>query len=150
PANGIDLATLDAALRRRTIAACLLASSFNNPLGCTMPDAKKLALLDVLAKRRVPLIEDDIYGDIYFGAERPRPFMALDRHGITLYCSSFSKTIAPGYRIGWLAMKRDMRHVLERKLAFTLSGPVLPQVAFGDFLASGGYDNHLRRLRRTF
>jgi DNA-binding transcriptional MocR family regulator len=150
PATGVDLAALDTALKRKAIAACLLSSSFNNPLGCTMPDAKKLVLLDLLAKHRAPLIEDDIYGDIYFGAERPKPFMALDQRGTTLYCGSFSKAIAPGYRIGWLAMKREMRFALERKVAFTLSGPVLPQVAFADFLSSGGYDNHLRRLRRAF
>jgi DNA-binding transcriptional MocR family regulator len=149
-ASGIDLAALERTLKRKTIAGCLLSSSFNNPLGCTMPDEKKLAVLDMLAKHRVPLIEDDIYGDIYFGASRPRPFMALDRRGNTLYCSSFSKTIAPGYRIGWMAMRRDMQFALGRKLAFTLSGPALPQVAFADFLSSGGYDNHLRRLRRVF
>jgi DNA-binding transcriptional MocR family regulator len=149
-ASGIHLPALERALERKTIAACLLSSSFNNPLGCTMPDEKKLAVLNVLAKHRVPLIEDDIYGDIYFGASRPRPFMALDRRGYTLYCSSFSKTIAPGYRIGWMTMKRDMQFALDRKLAFTLSGPALPQVAFADFLSSGGYDNHLRRLRRVF
>ena len=68
-----------------------------------MPDAKKLAVLDLLARHDVPLIEDDIYGDICFGAERPKPFIALDRRGNTIYCSSFSKTVAPGYRIGWVA-----------------------------------------------
>ena len=101
-ATGIDLAALAQALKSRRIAACLFASSFNNPLGCTMPDGKKLAVLDLLARYRVPLIEDDIYGDIYFGNERPRPFTALDTRGETIYCSSFSKTVAPGYRIGWI------------------------------------------------
>ncbi|MFY9836649.1 MAG: PLP-dependent aminotransferase family protein [Xanthobacteraceae bacterium] len=79
--------------------------------------------------------------------------MALDRHANTvLYCSSFSKTIAPGYRIGWMATKSEalMQSALERKLAFTLSGPPLLQVAFAEFLSSGGYDNHLRRIRRIF
>jgi DNA-binding transcriptional MocR family regulator len=76
--------------------------------------------------------------------------MALDRNGNTLYCSSFSKTIAPGYRIGWIVTGRHMQRVLERKFAFTLCGPALPQAAFADFLSSGGYDNHLRRMRRTF
>ena len=76
--------------------------------------------------------------------------MALDRRGNTLYCSSFSKTIAPGYRIGWIATGRHMQKVLERKFAFTLCGPALPQAAFADFLSSGGYDNHLRRMRRAF
>jgi DNA-binding transcriptional MocR family regulator len=148
--TGIDLAALAQALSNRRIAACLLASSFNNPLGCTMPEEKKLALLDLLARHNVPLIEDDIYGDIYFGSERPRPFMALDRRGNTLYCSSFSKTLAPGYRIGWIAAGRRTQEVLERKCALTLCGPALPQVALADFLSSGGYDSHLRRIRRVF
>jgi DNA-binding transcriptional MocR family regulator len=154
-ATGIDLAALSQALKSRSITACLFSSSFNNPLGCTMPDAKKLAVLDLLARHRVPLIEDDIYGDIYFGNERPRPFMALDRHGSTIYCSSFSKTLAPGYRVGWIAaggpmQKVFMQKILERKAALTLCSPALAQVALADFLSSGGYDSHLRRIRRAF
>jgi len=148
--TGVDLAGLEKALDRRSIKACLFSSSFNNPLGATMPDAKKLAVLALLARHGVPLIEDDIYGDIYFGAERPRPFMALDRRGVTIYCSSFSKTIAPGYRIGWIATRRYMERLLAHKFAVTLCGPALLQAAFADFLSSGGYDNHLRRIRRTF
>ena len=148
--SGVDLDALDQALQSGSVAACLLSSSFNNPLGCTMPEDKKLAVLDLLAKHRVPLIEDDIYGDIYFGSERPRPFMALDRHGTTLYCSSFSKTVAPGYRVGWVVAGRHMQRVLENKFATTLCDPALPQAALADFLASGGYDSHLRRVRRTF
>jgi DNA-binding transcriptional MocR family regulator len=148
--SGIDLFALEKALKGKSIAACLFSSSFNNPLGCTMPDEKKVKVLDLLAKHQVPLIEDDIYGDIYFGKERPKPFMALDRRGNTLYCSSFSKTVAPGYRIGWIATGRHMPRVLEHKLALTLCGPALPQAALADFLSSGGYDSHLRRIRRTF
>jgi len=149
-ASGIDLVALEKALKGKSIAACLFSSSFNNPLGCTMPDEKKTKVLDLLAKHQVPLIEDDIYGDIYFGSERPKPFRALDRRGNTLYCSSFSKTVAPGYRIGWIATGRHMPRVLEHKMALTLCGPALPQVAFADFLSSGGYDSHLRRIRRIF
>jgi DNA-binding transcriptional MocR family regulator len=148
--TGVDLMALEKALRGGTISACLLSSSFNNPLGCTISDEKKLAVLDLLGRHGVPLIEDDIYGDIYFGAERPRPFMSLDRRGNTIYCSSFSKTIAPGYRIGWIATGRYMERVLAQKFALTLCGSALVQAAFGDFLASGGYDSHLRRLRRGF
>src|SRR6266446_1675130 len=148
--TGIDLAALAQALKSRRIAACLFSSSFNNPLGCTMPDDKKRAVLDLLAGYQVPLIEDDVYGDIYFGNERPRPFMALDRRGNTIYCSSFSKTVAPGYRIGWIATGRHMQEVLKRKYALTLCGPTLLQVALADFLTSGGYDSHLRRTRRVF
>jgi DNA-binding transcriptional MocR family regulator len=149
-ANGVDLAALGHALRRRSITACLFSSSFNNPLGCTMPEERKVAVLNLLAKHDVPLIEDDIYGDIHFGPERPKPFMALDPRGNTIYCSSFSKTIAPGYRVGWIATARHMERVLKNKFALTLCGPALPQAALADFLASGGYDRHLRRIRRIF
>lgn len=148
--TGVDVAALERAVAGEGVQACLLSSSFNNPLGGTIPDQSKMAVLDLLARHQVPLIEDDVYGDIYFGAERPKPFMAFDRSGGTIYCSSFSKTIAPGYRIGWIATGRHMQAVLERKLALTLSGPALPQAAFADFLSSGGYDNHLRRIRRVF
>src|SRR5882762_1421455 len=133
--TGIELSALHDALTRHAITACLLSSSFNNPLGCTMPDAKKRAVLDLLAHYGVPLIEDDIYGDISFGTERPKPFMALEPCGDILYCSSFSKTVAPGYRIGWMVPGRHMQRVLERKFAFTLCGPALPQRALADFLA---------------
>lgn len=152
-ADGIDVSALKKVLERKAIKACLFSSSFNNPLGCTMPNENKLKVLALLARHRVTLIEDDIYGDIYFGPQRPVPFMALDRFANNvIYCSSFSKTVAPGYRIGWMVTKMAalMQNALERKLAFTLSGPPLLQAAFADFLSSGGYDNHLRRIRRVF
>ena len=75
------------------------------------------------------------------------PVQASD---VTIYCSSFSKTIAPGYRIGWIATRRHMPRVLDRKFASTLAGPTLTQAALADLLSSGGYDNHLRRIRRVF
>jgi DNA-binding transcriptional MocR family regulator len=148
--NGVDLLALSRALDRKTVAACLFASSFNNPLGCTMPDSRKLAVLQLLKKHGAPLIEDDIYGDIYFGAERPKPFGALDPAADTIYCSSFSKTIAPGYRIGWLAAGRHMQAILQQKLACTLATPALTQAALADLLSCGGYESHLRRVRRVF
>ncbi|WP_394840040.1 PLP-dependent aminotransferase family protein [Pendulispora rubella] len=148
--NGIDLGALEKALASQSIKACLFASSFNNPLGCTMSDGKKREVLELLGRYGVPLIEDDIYGDVYFGKERPRPFMALDSKANVIYCSSFSKTVAPGYRIGWLVSNRHMERALEQKFAISLCGPALPQLALADFLASGGYDSHLRRVRRTF
>lgn len=148
--DGIAIEALREALESRRVQACVLASCFSNPLGCTVPETGKLALLKLLARHRVPLIEDDVYGDIHFGSERPQPFSALDRHDNTLYCGSFSKTLAPGYRVGWVTTGRHMPRVLEAKFSSTLSGPVLPQVALAEFLASGGYDHHLRRLSRAF
>ena len=125
-------------------------ANVSNPLGSIMPDERKQKLVEMMEGAGIPLIEDDIYGDIYFGSERPRPFIALDPRGNTIYCSSFSKTVAPGYRIGWIVAGRHLPRVLEAKTAFTLCGSVLPQAAFAEFLGSGAYDQHLRRIRRMF
>ncbi|HND20421.1 MAG TPA: PLP-dependent aminotransferase family protein, partial [Acidobacteriota bacterium] len=103
PTDGICLDALETALHSQSIAACLVMSNFNNPLGSCMPDAKKQRLVEILASHTVPLIEDDIYGDLNFGTTRPKTCKAFDRDGLVLLCASFSKTLAPGYRIGWTA-----------------------------------------------
>ncbi|HEX8796580.1 MAG TPA: PLP-dependent aminotransferase family protein [Polyangiaceae bacterium] len=152
PANagtGVDLARLDEALRQHPVRACLLVPTFSNPLGALMPDDAKRELVRMLARREVPLIEDDIYGDLGFDGARPRPAKAFDRHGLVMLCTSFSKTLAPGYRVGWVAPGR-WRDVVERlKFAQTVGTPTLPQMAIADFLENGGYERHLRRLRRS-
>ena len=150
PTRGLDVDALARLLDIEPVAACLVSSCFGNPLGSTMAEADKRALLALLARHEVPLIEDDVYGEIHFGRERPRPFIALDGGADTIYCSSFSKSLAPGYRIGWIATRVHAQRVVERKMAFSLCGPLLPQVAFADFLAGGAYDAHLRRMRRAF
>ncbi|MCF8499645.1 MAG: PLP-dependent aminotransferase family protein [Rhodospirillum sp.] len=150
PERGIDPEALSRALVRGGIAACLLSSSFNNPLGCLTPDAIKREIAGILSHHGIPLIEDDIYGDIHFGMERPRPFAALAPGADILTCGSFSKTVAPGYRVGWLAAPGRIEAVLRAKFGVTLCGPALPQKACADFLSTGGYDNHLRRVRRVF
>ena len=150
PTRGIDVDALARLLDTEPVAACVLSSNFNNPLGCAMAEADKRALLALLAQHAVPLIEDDVYGDIHFGRERPKPFIALDGGANTIYCSSFSKSLAPGYRVGWIVAGAYAQQVMERKLAFSLCCPVLPQVALADFLESGAYDAHLRGVRRIF
>ncbi|MGI9372667.1 MAG: PLP-dependent aminotransferase family protein [Hyphomicrobiales bacterium] len=151
PQHGLQADVLKEVLKNQHADACLLASSFNNPLGCTSSEENKRAVIELLARHKVPLIEDDIYGDIYFGAERPRPYIALgDDHADILYCSSFSKTLAPGYRVGWIAARNRLSKIIEEKFALNLCGAALPQVALAGFLGNGGYDNHLRRMRRVF
>ncbi|MBL1419855.1 MAG: PLP-dependent aminotransferase family protein [Alphaproteobacteria bacterium] len=148
--NGIDTAALETALNSKKISACLFSSSINNPLGMTMSDAKKLQILALLNQYDVPLIEDDIMGDLYFGETRPKPFIAFENSDNVIYCSSFSKTIAPGYRIGWIVTKQHMPQIMDNKLATSLSSPTLTQVAMADYLSSSGYENQLRRIRRIF
>lgn len=148
--TGVDIAALQRALENGSIGACILSSSFNNPVGCTTPDERKREIVRLLARYDVPLIEDDVFGDLHFGKERPRPFMTFDRRGGVIYCGSFSKTVAPGYRIGWIVAPKRIDAIVKFKAATTMSGPTLTQAAFADFLSSASYDRHLRRIRAAF
>lgn len=148
--DGISLSSLESALEKNTITACLFSSAFNNPLGCLTSETKKTQVLDLLNKHRIPLVEDDVYGDIYFGKERPRPYSAMDQAKRVIYCASFSKTVAPGYRIGWISSSQYIDKLAEEKYATTLCGPMLTQVAMAEYLSAGAYDNHLRGIRKSF
>ncbi len=149
PRDGIDLDAMAIALQRHRPKACWLMTNFQNPLGSLMPDEKKRALVELLTRHEVPLIEDDVYGELYFGSQRPVPAKAFDTKGLVLHCSSFSKCLAPGYRVGWAAPGRYAQAVARLKLTTTLSASVPAQAALADYLAKGGYDRHLRQLRHT-
>jgi len=149
PREGIDLDALALALERHNVKACWLMTNFQNPLGSLMPDDRKQALVELLALHDVPLIEDDVYGELYFGSKRPVSAKAFDTKGLVMHCSSFSKCLAPGYRIGWAAPGRFTRDVARLKLTTTLSASAPAQAALADYLAKGGYDKHLRQLRHT-
>jgi DNA-binding transcriptional MocR family regulator len=149
PERGVDLAALEAALSRHPIKACWFMTSFQNPLGSLMPDEKKRALVALLARHDVPLIEDDVYAELYLEGTRPRPAKAFDRGGRVLHCSSFSKALAPGFRIGWVAPGRHAEQVKQRQLTSTLGASVPAQLAIVEYLKHGGYERHLRALRKA-
>jgi DNA-binding transcriptional MocR family regulator len=150
PRDGISLEALRYALDQNDVRACLVIPNFSNPLGSCMPDENKKALAELAAERGIPLIEDDVYGELYFGHERPKVIRAFDKTGNVLLCSSFSKTVAPGYRVGWVAAGRFQAQVEYLKFVRNVSTPVPTQMAVAAFLESGGYDHHLRRIRRTY
>ena len=150
PVDGVSLEALTFALDSHRVKACLFVLNFNNPLGSCMPDANKERLVRMLAERGIPLIEDDIYGDICFTPERPKTAKSFDRDGGVLLCDSFSKTLAPGYRVGWTVPGRFKKQILHLKMVSTLANATLPEMAIADFLATGGYDHHLRKLRRVY
>lgn len=149
PREGIDLNALAAALERHQPKACWVMTSFQNPLGSSMPDEKKAALVELLGKHGIPLIEDDVYGELYFGSKRPLPAKAFDTGELVMHCSSFSKCLAPGYRIGWALPGKFFQQVARLKLTTTLSASAPAQSAVADYLAKGGYDKHLRQLRHA-
>jgi DNA-binding transcriptional MocR family regulator len=149
PEHGICLDALEEAMRRHRVAACVLCPTYGNPLGHCMPDEKKKRLAALLERAGVPLVEDDVYGDLSFDHRRPPPVKAHDSSGNVLLCSSFSKTLAPGLRVGWAAPGRHRRAVERLKFNSMLAVPTPTQVAVAGFLEEGGYDRHLRRLRRS-
>lgn len=149
PRDGIDLDALGSAIARHAPKACWLMPTFQNPLGATIPEARKRALVDLLAGHGIPLIEDDVYGELHFADKRCLPAKAFDATGMVMHCSSFSKSLAPGYRVGWVAAGRFAQRIARLKLTTTLNTNVPAQIALADYLEGSGFDRHLRRLRRT-
>lgn len=150
PITGIEIDALKNALERKKIKLCLLVSNFNNPLGSCMPDEHKKEVVRLMEKYNVPLIEDDIYGDLYYGHHRPSCCKTYDQSGIVLWCGSFSKTLTAGYRVGWVAAGKFREKVERTKLFHSLSCTSITHEAVGRFLENGRYENHLRKLRQTF
>lgn len=149
PREGIDLGALSESLKQLPIKACWFMSSLQNPLGASMSETKKQALYELLVEHQVPLIEDDVYAELYFGSHPPKPVKSFDREGLVMHCSSFSKSLAPGYRIGWVAGGRYAEQIARLKLMTTISPSVPAQAALADYLQHGGYDRHLRKLRHA-
>ncbi|UIN02072.1 PLP-dependent aminotransferase family protein [Yersinia ruckeri] len=149
PQLGIDLDALEQVIGQYPIKACWLMTHFQNPLGSTMPWSHKQRLVNLLQQNNISLIEDDVYGELYFGAQRPLPAKALDQHRQILHCSSFSKCLAPGFRVGWVAAGIHAQRIQHLQLMSTVSASVPTQLALADYLTQGGYDTHLRRLRRV-
>ena len=146
--EGIDMDALAQALRDYPVKACWLMTNSQNPLGFTLSPEKKAQLITLLTAHNVVLIEDDVYSELYFGREKPLPAKAWDHDDMTLHCSSFSKCLVPGFRIGWVAAGKHARRIQHLQLMSTLSTSSPMQLALVDYLATKRYDAHLRRLRR--
>lgn len=149
PLTGIDVNALEKAFAKRKIRICLLISNFSNPLGSCMPDEHKKQVVALLEKYGVPLIENDLNGDIYFGTSRPASCKTYDESGMVLWCGSVSKTLAPGYRVGWVEAGRFKNKLLQAKIYHAISATSVTHEAVAGFLETGRYETHLRKLRQT-
>jgi len=147
--NGIELDCLEEAIKNYSIKACIVVPNFNNPLGSCMPDENKKKLVDIITKHSIPLIEDDIYGEMYFGKSRPKTCKYFDKKGLVMHCSSLSKSLAPGYRIGWTIPGKFFEEVRQMKRGLNISSPSLTQAAVAHFLKIGRYEYHLKNLRKA-
>lgn len=147
PVTGLNLDALEEAFDTMDIKAVMASPNTSNPLGCQMPEEGKRELANLLAERDIPLIEDDVYGSVYFGDKPPRPAKSYDLNNLVLSCSSFSKTLAPGHRVGWVIAGRYHKKFLQFKQAWSSATSSINQLALAEFLSSGQYDRHLVRLR---
>jgi len=149
PAEGINIEFLANAIEKKQVNACLFVPTFSNPLGYCLSNEKKKQLVELLAKNDIPLIEDDIYGEMYFGKTRPRTCKSYDKEGLVMLCSSVSKSLAPGYRVGWCIPGKFKTQIINLKLMHTLSSASPTQAAIGHFFETGRYDLHMRNLRKA-
>jgi DNA-binding transcriptional MocR family regulator len=150
PATGMSVDDLCKATDQIDVRAVISNPTFHNPTGSLMPDSEKQRLVEALSERGIPLIEDDIYGELYFTDDRPRTLKSFDTGGNVLLCSSFSKTVAPGYRVGWVLPGRYRERVVARKQVVTSATASLPQMTMAEFVRGGGYDRNLAALRRHY
>ena len=149
PDDGIWIDDLERALDEHDVRACVFSSSVSNPMGSFMDDEKRQTVVELLEHREIPFIEDDVYGDLYFTAQRGTPASLYSKKGMVLSCSSFSKTAAPGYRVGWLLAGKYNAQAKRLKRALSCSSPLLNQWALSEFVASGEYDRNMRILRQV-
>ena len=149
PAIGVDIKHLEKAIKKFSIKACVFVPNYNNPLGSCMPEENKKELVDLISRHNIPVIEDDIYGELYFGRTRPKTCKYFDKKGLVMHCSSLSKSLAPGYRTGWAIPGKFIEEVKQIKRIHNISCPTLTQVAMANFLKNGRYEYHLKNLRRA-
>jgi DNA-binding transcriptional MocR family regulator len=148
PVTGIEVDALKKVIERKKVKLCILITNFSNPMGSCMPDENKKAVVNLLEKHNIPLIEDDLYADLYFGNHRPTSCKTFDESGIVLWCGSFSKTLVSGYRVGWVAPGRFKEQVERTKLFHSMYSSTITHEAIGNFLEVGRYENHLRKTRQ--
>ncbi|GHE20195.1 PLP-dependent aminotransferase family protein [Halomonas urumqiensis] len=150
PRTGISLEALELALEQWPVKAIQVTPTCNNPLGYTMPEARKAALVALAKRFDVAIIEDDIYGDLAYGHPRPRTLKSFDTDGRVLLCSGFSKTLSPGLRVGWLAPGCYRDRAMHMKYVSTGASAKVPQLAVAEFIAHGHYERHLREVSRQY
>ena len=146
PITGIELDALKKVIHK--IDVCCFVTNFSNPLGALMPEEHKKELVKLLAHHHIPLIEDDLYGNIYFGSSRPKPCKYFDEEGLVMWCGSFTKVLAPSFRLGWVEPGQYKDKILKQKLIQTISQPAIYQEAVSKFLQIGRYDHHLNSFRK--
>lgn len=149
PDTGMDLESLEKIIKTEDVKGIIISAAFQNPLGFVMPIKNRINIIELASKFNVPIIEDDLYSDCSHNNIVERPLRSFDNNKNVLYCSSFSKTISSGIRIGWLIGGKYHLRCKNLKVAGTLGGNPLLQRALADFLNRNAYDKHVQTLQKS-
>lgn len=147
--KGHSLTQLESLFEQHDVKACWLMTNFHNPTGTSLSDEEKHRVVDLANQHDVYLIEDDVYAELYFGEKKPMSLKSFDTQERVLHCGSLSKSLCPGYRLGWVINKRFNEPIQKLQLMSTLSGSAPIQQGVAHYLQNDSYDNHLRKLRKT-
>jgi DNA-binding transcriptional MocR family regulator len=148
PLEGIDLDSLERALQTHDVKACWLMSNFQNPLGFTMTNERKQQVVELIQRYKVALIEDDVYSELYADKDPVHPLRMYDDVGNIMLCSSFSKSLTAGLRIGWVVAGKRALDIQKLQLMSTLATSAPIQETLVHYLTSRNYESHLKQLRK--
>ena len=147
--EGIDLNLLEAELRKGPVRMILVQPNVQNPTGITMPDTAKKNLIRLAERYGAFLVQDDVYGDLFFGAVRPRNLSSLSDNPLILQISSYSKSLSPGLRIGWIRSPHYSTRLTEEKLRLTMDSPRFSQAMLSEYIGSIAHRKHLKTIGRS-
>lgn len=150
PQHGISVDAVELLLSEGRISALVAMPNVHNPLGCSMPLEAKKRLARLVNHYQVPLIEDGLYAELQFSDTQAPAAKAFDEDGWIIFCTSYTKTLAPDFRIGWMEGGRFGPALRKLKFASSVAQPMVLSETLGAFLESGGYDHHLRALKRHY
>ncbi len=150
PDHGMSLDALELLLSEKRVQAIVTMPSVHNPLGTSMPVAAKQRLAGLAQTYRVPVIEDALYAELQYATPLHPTVKSFDHDGWVIVCTSYTKTLAPGFRVGWMEAGRFRRRIADLKFSASVSQPAFLGEVLGAFLETGGYAQHLRRLRRVY
>lgn len=148
PIEGVSISSLEKVMPK--IKTAIFIANFNSPMGSLIPDENKKRIVELFHEYNKPLIEDDLYGDIYFSGSRPKPLKYFDKNGTVLWCGGFSKTLAPGFRVGWIVAESYFDDLMKIKAANMIATVGFGEHAIGEYILSGKYEKHLKQLRFFF
>lgn len=147
--SGLMLSGLKKATRAKETPFLYTIPTYHNPTGITMPLERRQALLEMCRTERIPIVEDDIYRDLWMDDMPPKPIKALDRYGNVIYLGSVSKSLAPGLRIGWvIGSEAVVERLADIKMQTDYGSSSLSQWALAEWLDSGLYDQHTEMVRK--